>query len=132
MQRTDLLSLDGLSLSSYKEKRDQNMSKIIRFYTLSEAVLEAAGHILEVSHTAGTSGLASKGLLAPVVYMKSVSKPGNKRDTSTHLGGRVGAGSTSLLLLVERAVSTASAEGVALGVLLTKAGGTFGLKTVIR
>lgn len=85
-----------------------------------------------MSHTASTSGLASKSLLAPVVYTKLISRPRNQRDTSAHLGGRVGAGSTGLLLLVERAASTASAEGVTLGVLLTKAGGTFGLKTVVR
>ena len=34
--------------------------------TRSEAVAEAAGDVLEVAHAAGTGGLPSLGLLAPV------------------------------------------------------------------
>lgn len=38
--------------------------------TLSEAVLEAAGQVLQVLHAASPGGLASNGLLAPVDYEK--------------------------------------------------------------
>ena len=45
-----------------------------------------------------------------------------------HLGGRVGTLRAGLLLLVERAVAAATAEGVALGVALTEASSSFGLQ----
>lgn len=52
-------------------KRD-TVNKLQKLYqdgsTLSETVLETTRELLEVSHAASTGGLASNGLLAPVVY----------------------------------------------------------------
>lgn len=49
--------------------------------------------------------------------------------TLAHLGSGIGALGAGLLLLVEGALTAASAEGVALGVALTKTSGTFGLNS---
>lgn len=81
--------------------------------SFTETVLEATSNILQMAHTASTSGLSSLGLGAPVV--------------GTHAGSRVTALSAGLLLLVISAVSAALAEGVGLSVTLTGSSGTFGL-----
>lgn len=84
-----------------------------------------------MSHTASSGGLASNGLLAPVDYdTKNIRFHPVIRVlglTLAHLGSRESAGSAGLLLLVERTVTTALADAVTLGVLLTKASGSFGL-----
>lgn len=66
--------------------------------------------MLKRSHSAGTGGVSSLGLLAPVV------RP--------DLGRRVAARRTGLLLGVEGSLTTSSAENVGLGVLLTERSGT--------
>jgi hypothetical protein len=43
-------------------------SSRILWYTGLEAILESSRNALHVSHTSGTSGLPTLGLLAPVVY----------------------------------------------------------------
>jgi hypothetical protein len=98
--------------------------------TLSETVLETTREILEVSHATSSGGLASNGLLAPVIYkirLNPCSTPYSQR-TLAHLRSGEGAGSTSLLLLVEGAVTTALAERVTLGMALTTASSTLSLR----
>jgi len=78
--------------------------------TSLEAVLEAAGDVLEVAHAAGTDGLSPLGLLGPVVL--------------AGLGRRVTAGGAGVLLDVKRSATATTAQGVRLVVSLTKRGGT--------
>jgi hypothetical protein len=66
-----------------------------------------------MSHPSSSRCLASNSLFTPVV--------------AAHLGGWVGTLGAGLLLLVERAVSAATAQSMALGMAFSEAGGTFGL-----
>jgi hypothetical protein len=75
-----------------------------------EAVLELSGDVLQVAHAAGTGGLPSLQLVAPVVL--------------AGLGGRVAARSALMLLDVQRTTTASSAQSVRLVVALTEAGGT--------
>jgi hypothetical protein len=75
-----------------------------------EAVLEATVDFLEVAHSAGTGGLATLGLLAPVEL--------------AGLSGGVTAVGAGRLLDVEGAAATTPAQGVSLVVALAEAGGT--------
>jgi hypothetical protein len=75
-----------------------------------EAVLEAAVDFTEVGHSAGTGGLASLGLLAPVELAS--------------LSSGVSAVRASRLLDVVGAAATTAAQSVSLVVALAEAGGT--------
>ena len=66
-----------------------------------------------MAHAPSSGGLAANSLVAPVV--------------TTELGCRVGTLSTGLFLLVESAVSAATADAVGLCVTLTERGCSFGL-----
>lgn len=70
-----------------------------------EAVLESSGHVLQVSHSAGTSGSSSLSLQCPVVR--------------SQFGSWVAARSTGLLLRMERTTSTSLAQNVRLVVSLS-------------
>lgn len=60
-----------------------------------------------MSHTSRASGLATLGLLAPIVLADS--------------GGRITTAGACLLLVVESSVTASSADGMGLRVALTKA-----------
>lgn len=77
---------------------------------VAEAVSELSVNELERSHSAGSGGVSSLGLLTPVV--------------GSDLGGGVSARGAGLLLAMERSLTTSSAESVGLGVLLTERSGT--------
>ena len=77
----------------------------------SESILESAGNILEMPHSAGTGGVPTLSLGSPFVR--------------TCLGGWVTTGGTSLVLFVERSPTTSTALRVGLAVALTKGGCTF-------
>ena len=82
---------------------------------LTEAVLEAARHILQVAQAASAGGLTADGLLAPVVLADP--------------GGRVAAGRALALLHVKGAPTAAAAQRVSLVPTLTERSGTLACLT---
>jgi hypothetical protein len=82
-------------------------------FTFTETILETALNVSQVSHTTGTGSLSSLTLLRPV--------------ERSDLGGRVTTLSTGLLLLVERAITATTTQGVSLGVTLTEGTSTLSL-----
>jgi hypothetical protein len=77
-----------------------------------EAVGEAAGDGLEVTHASGSGGLSPLGLLGPVVL--------------ADLSGGVSTRRTGALLNVEGAASTTTAQGVRLVVALSEGSSSLG------
>jgi len=95
-----------------------SLDLLLGLSTFTETVLETTRDVLEVAHTAGTGGLSTLSLDRPV--------------EGTDLGRRITARSAGLLLVVEGALATTSAESVRLGVTLTERGGTLGLMMQIQ
>ena len=81
--------------------------------SLSESILESPGHSLHITHTSGSNSTATLSLLTPVEV--------------SHLLCWITAGRTSLLLDVERDLSTTTARSVWLVVSLSEWGGSLSL-----
>ena len=73
--------------------------------------------VLQVGTATGAGGLSTDTLYAPVVV--------------TQLGAGIATLGALLLLVMERAVATAAAQGVGLGVAFSEAAGSFGLHTMM-
>lgn len=82
-----------------------NLSRLRLSFTRLETVLESSGNVLEVSHSTGTGSSSSLGLESPVVR--------------SHFSSWVTTRSTSLLLDVERTLTTSVTQDVGLVVTFT-------------
>jgi hypothetical protein len=88
-----------------------------------------------VTHATCTGGLSTLTLFGPVDYTSLLGHTIDKKKgklTRSDLGGGITTLSTSLLLLVERTVTTTSAESVGFGVTLTEGTSTFSLYTKVN
>lgn len=93
--------------------KKNNLSLLLSLGTLTETVLGTTWKRLKVSHTVGTGGSSSLGLLGPV--------------EGSNLGTWIAAGRTGLLLLVVADLTATTAASVSLGLALTETLSTLGL-----